>query len=443
MNAAAVKPWQNTEIESNHFSPESPNSLQQAGLSESLVEQLLLKNLYFRPEVTGRELSKALGLRFSVIEPVLQVLRQARLLETKRSSSIGTISASFALSESGRTRAKEYLEGNQLVGPAPVPLDQYVDAVHRQHIKPGWMTKAKLKTALQDAIISDEYLGMVGPAVNAFRSMLVYGKPGNGKSFLSEQLSKIDSEPVFIPYVVEAEGQLIKVFDSLHHQRVDADSVSVALTEEAQFDQRWANCRRPFLTTGGELTMDMLDLMYIPGAKIYDAPYQMKANNGIYLVDDFGRQQITPTELLNRWIYPLDTEVDFLRFRTGGKIQVPFECFIIFSSNLNPTELGDEAFLRRLEYKLFMKNPSEEEYTTIFRQYCAQIKIEYPEDLPQYVLDRHYRNGSRKLRRCHPRDVIRVAVDLMNFESRPYRLTRELVDRAFALRFVTADYTEE
>ena len=311
MQAAAVQSWQDAEIESDVFVPDSPHSLDQAGLSDALVEQLLLKNLYFRPEATGRELSKALGLRFSVIESVVQVLRRARLLETKRSSSIGLVSSTFALSEVGRARAKEYLETNQLVGPAPVPLGQYIDAVHRQHIKPGWMTKAKLKAALQDAIISDEYFGMVGPAVNAFRSMLIYGKPGNGKSFLSEQLSKIDSEPVFIPYVVEAEGHLIKVFDSLHHERVDAESVSGALTEEPQYDQRWAKCRRPFLTTGGELTMDMLDLMYVPGAKIYDAPYQMKANNGIYLVDDFGRQQVTPTELLNRWIYPL-------MFITGG-----------------------------------------------------------------------------------------------------------------------------
>ena len=443
MDATAVSLGRSAEIETGYFVPESPQSLEQAALSASLVEQLLLKSLYFRPEATGRELAKGLGLRFSVIEPVLHVLKQIRLLETKRSSNIGTVSASFALSETGRTRAKEYLEGNQLVGPAPVSLDQYIDAVRRQHVKPGWMTKANLKTALREAIVNDEYLGMVGPAVNAFRSMLIYGKPGNGKSFLSEQLSKLDSDPVFIPYVVQAEGQLIKVFDSLHHRRMDSDQVSVALTEEPDFDQRWAKCRRPFLTTGGELTMDMLDLMYIPGAKIYDAPYQMKANNGIYLVDDLGRQQITPTELLNRWIYPLDTSVDFLRFRTGAKIQVPFECFTIFSSNLNPTELGDEAFLRRLEYKLFMKNPSEEEFTSIFHQYCSQIKVEYPDDLPLYLLEHHYRNTSRKLRRCHPRDVIRIAVDLMNFESRPYRLTRELVDRAFELKFVSENFEDE
>ena len=233
------------------------------------------------------------------------------------------------------------------------------------------------------------------------------------------------------------------MFDPLHHSRVDADEVSVARTEEPEHDQRWTKCRRPFLTTGGELTMDMLDLMYIPGAKIYDATYQMKANNGIYLVDDFSRQQITPTELLNRWVYPLDTNIDFLRFRTGAKIQVPFECFIIFSSNLNPSELGDEAFLRRLEFKLFMRNPGEEGFVNIFHQYCGQIKIEHPQDLPEYVLDSHYRKSTRKLRRCHPRDVIRVAVDLMNFESRPCRLTRELIDRALELKFVSENFTDE
>jgi predicted ATPase with chaperone activity len=425
------------------FIPAPPNSLEEAGISEGLVEQLVLKNLYFRGEVSGRDLSKVIGLRFSVIEPVLEFLKRARLVEVKRSSSIGSISSLFQLSEAGRARAKEYLENNQFLGPAPVPLNQYVEAVRRQKIKAGWLTKEVLCKAFTEAVVTDDFYSKLGPAVNSFKSLLIYGKPGNGKSYLSEQLARLDSDPVFIPYVIQAEGQFVKVFDSLYHEKLEADDESIFVTSEAQYDPRWAKCKRPYLTTGGELTMEMLDLMHIPAAKIYDAPYQLKANNGIYLIDDFGRQQITPAELLNRWIYPLDRSVDYLSFQTGTKIQVPFECFLIFSSNLNPNDLGDEAFLRRLEYKLFMRNPSEEEFATIFYDYCRNMKIESPSGLVMDVIKDHYNSTGRKFRRCHPRDVIRIAIDLLRFENLPFVLTKELIDRAFELKFVAMNYTDE
>lgn len=444
MPATATQPARETEPEVKDFIPASPNSLEEAGLSAGLVEQLVLKNLYFRGEILGRDLGKALGLNFSVIEPVIDFLKRSRLVEVKRSSGFGTVSSSFGLSDEGRSRAKEYLETNQLVGPAPVPLAQYIEAVRRQRIKSGWATQEKLREALQHVVISDDYLTKIGPALNSFRSMLLYGKPGNGKTYLAEQLVHMEAEAIYIPYVVEAEGQFIKVFDSLYHRRVESEPSALRqLTEESTFDQRWAKCKRPFLTTGGELTLDMLDLMYIPTAKIYDAPYQMKANNGIYLVDDFGRQQITPAELLNRWIYPLDGGVDYLRFQTGTKIQVPFECFLIFSSNLNPNDLGDEAFLRRLEYKLFMRNPPTDEFIQIFRDYCRDINIECNDDLVKYMIEKHYESCDRKYRRCHPRDVLRIALDLMNFKSQPYSLSKALIDEAFDLKFVADNYTDE
>ena len=447
MEQVSVKLRRGRDSGGERFRPPSPGSLEEAGLTASRIEELVLKNLYFRGETSGRDLSKLLGIRFSLIEPVLDFLKRGRMIETKRSSSLGSVSAYFAPSDAGRRRAQEYLELNQLLGPAPVPLYQYVAAVKQQRIRSGWMSKDRLAKAFTKAIVTDDFYSRFGPAVNSFKSMLIYGKPGNGKSFLSEQLARLDSDAVYLPYHVEADGQIVKVFDPLYHQRVDSEEQHIFLTDEPEYDQRWVKCRRPFLTTGGELTMEMLDLMYIPSSKIYDAPYQLKANNGIYLVDDFGRQQISPAELLNRWIYPLDRGVDYLSFQTGSKIQVPFECFLIFSSNLNPDDLGDEAFLRRLEYKMFLKNPSREEYRVIFKDFCEQQELECPDDLLEALLEAvihdHYEQTGRKFRRCHPRDVIRAAIDLIKFEKRPYLLTKELMDRAFELKFVAPNYGDE
>jgi predicted ATPase with chaperone activity len=425
------------------FTPRAPNSLEEAGLSESLIEQLVLKNLYFRGELSGRDLARVLGLRFSVIEPVLEFLKRGRLLEVKRSSGIGSVSAVFAASDVGRERAKEYLESNQFLGPAPVPLKDYVEAVRSQKVEAGWVTRDVLEEAFGEATTTDDFFNALGPAVNSFKSLLIYGKPGNGKSFLAEQLQRTKGQPIYIPYVIEAEGQIIKVFDSLYHHKVEDEVESVLVASEPKYDQRWARCRRPFITTGGELTLEMLDLMYIDSAKIYDAPYQLKANNGMYLIDDFGRQQITPAELLNRWIYPLDRAKDYLTFNTGTKIEVPFECFLIFSSNLNPNDLGDEAFLRRLEYKMFMKNPTEEEFATIFYEYCRKLNIECPMGLLTEIIDAQYKQKGRKFRRCHPRDVINIAVDLISFEKLNYELTSDLIDRAFDLKFVVTDFNED
>ena len=442
MSDIALAPPQPAETQAEGFVPPPPTSLDEAGVTPSLAEQLVLKNLHFRGEVGGRELARVLGFQFSVIESVVDGLKRQRLIEAKRSSGFGNVSSQFALSEEGRARAKEYLETNQFLGPAPVPLKDYVEAVQRQKLKPGWLTRDKLEKAFSGAIVTDEFYSKLGPAVNSFKSLLIYGKPGNGKSFLSEQLARIDSDPIYVPYVLESEGQIIKLFDSLYHQKIDTGEESALVASEPKFDQRWAKCKRPFLTTGGELGMEMLDLMYIDAAKIYDAPYQLKANNGIYLIDDFGRQQISPAALLNRWIYPLDRGRDYLSFQTGTKIQVPFECFLIFSSNLDPNDLGDEAFLRRIEYKMFMENPSDEEFTAIFNDYCRQMDIECPEGLLTDIIQEHYKKTGRRFRRCHPRDVINIATDLLKFEKLPYALDRNVIDRAFELKFVSMEYQD-
>src|SRR5437870_6186398 len=292
-------------------------------------------------------------------------------------------------------------------------------------------------------IVSPDILAQIGPAVNSGKSFLMYGQPGNGKTYLAEALFKVDSSPIYVPYALECQGMIIKVFDPVYHRAIEQEDKSASsVTLDAQFDGRWVRCRRPFIVTGGELSIGMLDLGYNAITKVYDAPFQLKANNGIYLIDDFGRQKTSPAEVLNRWIVPMDRRVDYLSFHTGGKMEVPFETFLIFSTNLQPESLGDEAFLRRIQYKMFLRNPGREEFIEIFQSVCASQGLECPLGALSALIQKHYEATTKKFRRCQPRDVISHAIDLINFEGLPFGLTEELLDRAFTSCFVSSGMDE-
>jgi predicted ATPase with chaperone activity len=280
--------------------------------------------------------------------------------------------------------------------------------------------------------------------VNAGKSFLIYGQPGNGKTYLAEALFNIDEESVFIPYAIEAQGMVIQLFDPLYHTPVEEveEEGLLAFARQASHDMRWVRVRRPFIVTGGELELPMLDLAYNETSKYYDAPLQLKANNGIYLIDDFGRQKATPAEILNRWIVPMERRVDYLTFQNGTKMHAPFECFLIFSTNLKPDKLGDEAFLRRIQYKMLMHNPTEQEFREIFTRYCIQNELPFEPALLDRFLQKHYRATGKKRRRCHPRDVLTHAIDLIRFERRMWRLTDEVLDHAFGTCFVNVDDDE-
>jgi hypothetical protein len=422
------------------FIPETPQTIAETGLSDGSIEDLILKTLYSRGETMGRDLAAALGLKFSLIEPRVEFLKIQRHIQVKGSLGFGSVSAVFGLSEAGRVRVRECLEQNQYVGPAPIPIDQYVSAVRQQRLKGGWLTLKALKEAYRGMIVSAEVLGQIGPAVNSGKSLLIYGQPGNGKTYLCEALCGVSDSPIYVPYAIEYQGNIIKVFDPVYHTRVEqgADPES-SVTSEARYDGRWARCRRPFIVTGGELSISMLDLGYNSISKVYDAPFQLKANNGIYLIDDFGRQRSSPTELLNRWIVPMDRRVDYLSFHTGGKVEVPFDAFVIFSTNLQPEQLGDEAFLRRIQYKLLLRSPTAPEFTDIFQTYCASQGLECEDALLSHFLHKHYEITAKRFRRCHPRDVISHAIDLINFEGLPMQLTETLLDRAFESCFVSSE----
>lgn len=424
---------QNTEQnEPDRVVPPVPEHLSDTGLPASIIEQLLLKNLYFRGEVSGRDLAVALGLQYSVVEETIETLKRQHMVAVKRSLGIGNKSAVFALADAGRSLARDYLDVNQYSGPAPVPLYQYTAVVRRQRQSDSWLTPSALAGAYRHMVVSPQILAQIGPAVNAGKSFLIYGQPGNGKTALAEALFRIETNPIYIPYAIEYQGNIVQVYDPIYHQPIaDEESVFSAISEEASYDHRWFRSKRPFIITGGELTMSMLDLSYNENSKIYDAPFQIKANNGIYLIDDFGRQLATPAEVLNRWIVPMERRIDYLSFRTGGKMTVPFEAFLIFSTNLHPDKLGDEAFLRRIQYKMFLGNPSEPEYRDIFIRYCKSLELTFQPAVLSAFLAKRYQRTRKPMRRCHPRDVISHATDLINFERLRYELTEDVLDRAW------------
>ena len=415
--------------------PREPESLEETGLSPSTIEQTILRILYFRGETYGMDLSNAIGLRFSVIEGIVEALKLAHHIQVKRSMGMGNVGSGLALTESGRMLARQYLETNQYSGPAPVPIAQYAEIVRQQRQRDGWLTKGGLAKAFRGMVLTESILSQMGPAVSAGNSLLLYGKPGDGKTFLIESLANLDTAPTFVPYAIECQGNIVQVFDPIyHHLVVDEETgpdAEMLFEDESPYDRRWAKCKRPFIVSGGELSMEMLDLRFNATSKVYEAPFQLKANNGIYLIDDFGRQRASPAEVLNRWIVPMERRLDYLSFLTGGKMGVPFEIFLVFSTNLNPADLGDEAFLRRIQYKMLLRGPSEKEFIRIFEEHCAHRQLALPAGMLERFLQKRFRSTGKVFRRCQPRDILSHALNLIHFEMLSFALTDEILDRAF------------
>ena len=428
--------------------PPVPQSLEDTGLPLSLVEQILLKLLYFRTELSGRDLAKEMGLPYSLIDPIVESFKRGHVIAVRRSFGIGSISSVLALSEAGRQLARQHLDVNHYAGQLPVPLDQYTEVVKMQRQAGNWLNMDLLSSAYKHMVVTPDILSTIGPAVNSGRSLLIYGQPGNGKTYMAEALIGIQASEIYVPYAIYFQGSIIQMYDPIYHQMSDEDQVSDSiLTQGGQsdtfdYDRRYLRCWRPFIMTGGELTLEMLDLKFNEVSRIYDAPLQLKANNGIYLLDDFGRQKVKPHEVLNRWIIPMERRIDFLNMMNGGKVTVPFDCFLIFSSNLKPEQLGDEAFLRRIQYKMLVKNPDEMEFRQIFLRFAESKQLGIGPNLLEEFLEVHYRSTSKPRRRCHPRDLITHAIDLIQFEGRPMELTKEVLDRAFNSCFFEHDENE-
>ena len=415
--------------------PSAPTTLAETGLSADQVLGLALKALY-AGELSGSELSDKMKIVYAILEPILDGARVEQLVEVRSATGAGTAGYRYALTQRGRERAGQHFDTNGYVGAAPVPLDQYVKYVHELGQHNTVIDRERVASAFSDLIVSDDMLDQLGPAVSARRAMFLYGPPGNGKSAMSAGIGRVLGGAVYMPYVLEIDGQVIMLFDPVNHTRQPVDEGSPLLRSETAVDPRWVRIRRPVITVGGELTMDQLDLNFNPLAKFYEAPVQLKANTGVLLVDDFGRQRVPASDLLNRWIVPLESRIDFLALHTGRKFEVPFDVLVIFATNLEPRSLADEAFLRRIPYKIHATNPSLEQFSAIFYMVCRKYGVDFDQTAVDHLVTKYYQERGLEMRACHPRDVIEHLVNLCRYRRQPATITQRLMDEVCRTYFL-------
>ena len=415
--------------------PPVPTSLHDTGLAVDQVERLLIKTLY-AGEATGLVVADRLRLPYNVIEPLVERVRAEQLVEVRGATGSGSAGYRYSLTDAGRDRARQYLDASQYVGPAPVPLASYVAQMHALSAARGYLDRERLRQGFSHLIIGDQVLEQLGPALNAGKALFLYGPPGNGKTVIAEGLGRTLGGDMYVPHAIDVDGHTITMFDPINHDSLEADSDASSVIAVAPRDRRWVRIRRPVVMVGGELTLDMLDLTFNPLAKFYEAPIQLKANGGVFLVDDFGRQRIRPQDLLNRWIVPLESRVDYLTLHTGKKFEVPFDVMIVFATNLQPESLADEAFLRRIPYKIPIADPSVDEFTRIFELNCRRRNLRFHQVMVAYLQRRHYHPAGRALRACHPRDLLDQVTALCRYRGIEPVITRELLDAACASYFV-------
>ncbi len=403
--------------------PVAPATLKETGLNESFVEALVCKYLFSVGEVMGRKIERDLCLPSEPVQKVLAFLKKEQHIFYK-DQSMGDFK--YALSESGRDRTRRFLDECSYVGPAPVTLEQYIESVHQQSITIEHPSRDAVMKAFSDILLSEEVIDTLGPAINSGRGLFLYGYPGNGKTTIAERITRCFGLDIWVPHAIWIEGEIIKFYDSENHEAVDLGPTII----EEEYDTRWIKIRRPTIVVGGELTMPQLELQYNRFTKITEPSVQLKSNCGTLVIDDFGRQRMAPIELLNRWIVPLEKRYDYLILANGKKIQVPFDQLIIFSTNLEPKDLVDDAFLRRIPYKINVKDPTETEYRALMDLFARNMKMEQDEDAINYLIETHYKANNRPFRACHPRDLILQIENRAKYFDEPPKMTREGFDKA-------------
>jgi len=425
----------NEKVTEQRFYPRVPKDLNQTGLHEKLIEDLIFKLLHSRGVMTGRLISDEICLPFKIIEKVLLSLKKQMLLAYRSDS--GTNDFVYMLTEQGRTKALIAVETSAYVGSAPVPYAEYLGSFESQSIqreKPGF---EELQNAFHDLVMEPHILDTLGPAINSGRGVFLYGAPGNGKTSIAKRIHKCFTDFIYIPKTLLISGQLLKFYDLQWHKAVAVENNAKA----PQYDKRWIKIERPSIVVGGEMDLESLEIKYNPVTKISEAPLQMKANCGTFVVDDFGRQRVSPIDLLNRWILPLEKRIDFLTLSNGIKFQVPFDELLIFCTNIDPNEFLDEAFLRRIPYKVKLEDPTEEKFRRIMEFMAPKYDIEYDEAIVTYLID-HYFRGIRPFRNCHPRDILEQIVNTSAYQRIQPRLTENLLKIAANNYFVAVSYDD-
>jgi len=432
MSATAERP---VAIPATAPAPPVPTSLRETGLAVDQIERLLIKTLY-TGEATGLVMAERLRLPYTILEPLVERVRAEQLVEVRGATGSGSAGYRYALTDAGRDRARQYFDASQYVGPAPVPLATYVGQMHALAATRRYLDRERLRQGFSHLVIGDQVLEQLGPALNAGKALFLYGPPGNGKTVIAEGLGRTLGGDMYMPHAIDVDGHTITMFDPINHDSIEADADTSSVISVAPRDRRWVRIRRPVVMVGGELTLDMLDLAFNPIAKFYEAPIQLKANGGVFLVDDFGRQRIRPQDLLNRWIVPLESRVDYLTLHTGKKFQVPFDVLIVFATNLNPESLADEAFLRRIPYKIPIADPTVDQFTRIFELNCRRRNLRFHQVMVAYLQRRHYGPAGRPLRACHPRDLLDQVTALCRYRGIEPVITRELLDAACGSYFL-------
>jgi predicted ATPase with chaperone activity len=416
------------------FYPEAVSTFEEAGLNGAIVEGLVLKFLLSAGMASGRRIAAELGLPFGPFPDFLRGLKNQQVLAYVNSASANDYV--YSLTDTGRSRAKMYLDECAYVGTAPVPFEDYLEAVAAQTITTEHPKEEDLRRAFSDLLIAEETFRLLGPAINSGRGLFLYGYPGNGKTSIAERITRCFGTTVWIPKVIQASGQIIKLFDLANHEPVEIEH-SEGFLDEFDHDRRWVQIRRPTIVVGGELQMSDLEIHSDPITKISEAPLQLKSNLGTFLIDDFGRQRMQPVELLNRWIVPLEKRYDFLSLANGKKIRVPFDQLIIFSTNLEPRQLVDEAFLRRIPYKIQASDPSEDMFRRMIAMFAPKLGFKAVDvDAVNYLIRTHYERVGRPFRCCHPRDLLNQVRSYCIYNDVPLELKPEYFDFA-AMNYFT------
>jgi predicted ATPase with chaperone activity len=412
------------------FFPTAAQTLEETGLTGSIIDDLLLKRLFNGGPQTAGDIADFLALPFLLILGNLNELRRLHQTHVLGSAGYGERNYIYTLTEDGQGRARLSFERNAYDGPAPVPLQDYIGSVKAQSVRDVVVTKEAIENAFKDLVLHEEIINEIGPAVNAGQSLFFYGAAGNGKTALATRITKAMGSDVFVPHAVEVDGSIIEMYDPVcHYKTADQDDT---------LDPRWVKVKRPTVVVGGELKLEQLDLTFSPSRKTYDAPFQMKANTGMFLIDDFGRQQMSPSDLLNRWIIPLELKVDFLRLQSGRKIEIPFDELLVLSSNLDPSTLMDEAFLRRIKYKVKARDPERDMFRLIFIGACKFFNVPFDDEGFEYLVEEHYTKAGRPFRGVHPRDLLDQLVALARYTEEPAVMSPRLLDAVVNTYFIAS-----